>query len=193
MHSFIDTWNHKAKTSQTKHKHFEDYNLTLFPFLLLYVTASCLFRDVGQRGREFTPEMAFPSPLILLGSSEGCCLDGDRQWVRLELRQQVRPGRGVSGGCEARGGHEVLLSGPPVLPSGNSTGHMGAHGAVGAVGWPDKQGCRHIFCVYMGSMKCTFVRAYTCVCVCPCCLPWVFVAGFYLGTFWGDILHPRAA
>lgn len=55
---------------------------------------------------------------------------GERQWVRLE----VRPGRGWGVSGETRRGHEVLLSGPPVLLSGNSPGHMGAHGAVGAVG-----------------------------------------------------------
>ena len=71
-------------------------------------------------------------------------------------------------------GHEVLLSRPPVLLSGNSPGHMGAHGAVCAVGRPDKPHCRHIFlcvcvcvCLFVGSMKCRFALECTPVFVCP--------------------------
>lgn len=165
--------------------------LTVFLFQLVYVTASCLPMTPAclqpERARVHTRD-SLSITSHLFGSSEGCC---PAQWEAV----------GEAGG-EAGGGSRGewwwdegmrcccpdLLS--CCLETLQATWELTALSVLSDV--PDKAGCRHIFCVYMGSMKCKFVRMHTCVFVCPW-LPWVFVAGFYLHFSWADISHPPAA
>lgn len=202
-HSSTDTRNHKAKTSRRRGK-----DKTSPKQSILRITASTLFpsavgsrqselsvHDVRRRGREFTPEMACPSPLILPGSSEGCC---PARWEAVgEDGGETRKGlcvRGEEGGV--RWGEGVRCCCPGLLSCCLET--LWPHGSSQVLSDDLTNRTAVTSSVYMGGMRCRFVWVYTCVslsvrvCVLDChaC---VLVAGSYLCSFWLDIQHTPAA
>lgn len=157
-----------------KREHFEYYHRNSASTSVALCHSKLPVHDVGQErtrvhtrdGLSITSHPAGPFWGLLSCTVRG----GGWGW------RWGRGGGGRSEREEARG-HEVLLFRPPVLLSGNSPGHMGAHGAVCAGGRPDKPHRRHIFLcvrVFVGCMKSRLALECTPVFVRPW-LSWVFV------------------